>query len=88
VSGLMADLARGVILSGQVAWLARKRGVCLMKIEIHCPVHGETEILDLPDGYETFEGEVKCPVPLRTGSSGANLKIKILAGTLLSVERA
>jgi len=59
-----------------------------MEIEIHCPVHGNTEILDLPDGYKDFEGEVKCPVPLsRQRPGGANLKIKIVAGFLVSVER-
>jgi len=58
-----------------------------MEIEIHCPVHGEKETLDLPDSYENFEGQVTCPVPVGNRSQGAALKIKIVDGKLVSLER-
>lgn len=58
-----------------------------MTIEIHCPFHATTETLELPDGYSTFKGEVACATP---GSSGGSiyLKIEIVAGVLVSLERA
>ena len=31
-----------------------------MTIEIHCPFHRSTEVVELPDGYYNFEGEIKC----------------------------
>ncbi len=31
-----------------------------MTIEIHCSFHGATEVIQLPDGYYDFEGEIKC----------------------------
>ena len=31
-----------------------------MTIEIHCPFHRSTEVVELPDGYYSFEGEIKC----------------------------
>jgi len=60
----------------------------MLQIEIHCPVHGEIEILELPDGYKDFEGEVKCPTPLTNYKTGANLRIKIKDNKLVTVERA
>ena len=33
-----------------------------MELEIHCPVHGFSETLSLPDGYKDFDGEVVCPI--------------------------
>jgi len=60
----------------------------MMQLEIHCPTHGEIEVLELPDGYKDFEGEVLCPVPLAQGRKGARLRIKVKEGKLISVEQA
>jgi hypothetical protein len=30
----------------------------MKKIEIHCPFHGQTEEIQIPDGYYNFEGEM------------------------------
>ncbi len=56
-----------------------------MNLEISCPYHGEIEILDLPDSYVDFEGEVACAL-----SSGAprHLKIKVASGLLIRLERS
>lgn len=64
-----------------------------MKIEIHCPYHGKTEEIELPDGYETFEGEIKCSdegtAPGMTGFVGNyTLRIKLSRGAVMAVERA
>lgn len=56
-----------------------------MKIEIQCPHHGEPESLELPDSYESFEGEVRCSP--REGEATRVLKIKLVRGGLVSVER-
>jgi len=58
-----------------------------MKLEIKCPLHGETETLDLPDSYKDFEGEVLCPTPVTQGRPGARLNIKVKDGVLVSVAR-
>ena len=55
----------------------------MFKVEILCPYHGKIEILELPDSYENFKGEVRC------GSSDDSLpiKIQIVRGHIVSVER-
>jgi len=60
----------------------------MFQIEIHCPMHGKIEILELPDGYKDFEGEVVCPTPVGGRRTGASLRIKIKENKLVTVERA
>ena len=64
-------------------------------IEIHCPWHGETESIELPDGYFNFEGEIKCAstgvIRGPTGQSQGGpftLKIKLYGGDVVEVARA
>jgi len=59
-----------------------------MQLEIQCPVHGEIETLELPDGYKDFEGDVMCPTPVGGLTGGAHLRIKVVDGRLISVERS
>lgn len=56
-----------------------------MKIEIHCPHHGETESLELPDSYKHFDGEVRCSPP--EGETSHIIKIGLVRGSLVSAER-
>lgn len=56
-----------------------------MKIEIHCPHHGETESLELPDSYKHFDGEVRCSPP--EGETSHIIKIRLVRGSLVSAER-
>jgi hypothetical protein len=60
-----------------------------MQIEIQCPVHSTLETIELPDNYRDFGGEVLCatPIPSRAGL-GARLRVTIVDGKLISVERA
>ena len=58
-----------------------------MTIEIQCPVHGALESIELPNSYENFEGEIVCPTP-GVGGRKVHLRVKLVAGNLMSVERA
>jgi len=60
-----------------------------MEIEIHCPVHAQKEMLDLPNSYDNFEGDIQCPFPVsdELGGDGAHLIIKIVGGVLISLKR-
>ena len=59
-----------------------------MEIEIQCPVHGAIEKIELPDGYREFVGEIACATPIPNHTRGALLKITIVDGKLVSVQRA
>ena len=63
-----------------------------MKIEIHCPMHGKTEEIELPDGYFNFEGEIKCGSGEEAGYGGKKapyiLRIKLAGTKVVEVERA
>ncbi len=53
-----------------------------MNIEISCPEHGELEILELPDSYDEFAGQVKCG---RAGNGRTDLRITIENGKLVGL---
>ncbi len=66
-----------------------KEVISVMELEIHCPIHGTSETLELPDHYKDFEGEVVCPTPVNAPGSGdgkARLRLKIIDGLLISVD--
>ena len=58
------------------------------EFDIHCPWHGTNENLELPVGYhdEGFEGEVICSN--HEGGRNFVLRIKIVGGYVVHVERA
>jgi len=61
----------------------------MFEIEIQCPVHGAIEVIELPDGYKDFEGEVVCPTPMgTTRKGGAQLRVKIKDFKVTAVERS
>lgn len=57
----------------------------MVELEISCPIHGETEKIEVPDSYVNagFEGEVRCAHP----ADSAILKIKIYGGHIVAVAR-
>ena len=60
------------------------------KIEVHCPYHGTSESLEVPDEYYNFEGEVACPTSdniLDSDRKALILKVKLAGGKVVSVER-
>ena len=64
-------------------------------IAIQCPYHGQTESIELPEGYFNFEGEIKCGetkaarVPGGQQQAGPfTLKIKLYGGDVVEVARA
>jgi len=54
----------------------------MIKLEIHCPVHGKTETIELPDSYlgpgdrNSFDGEVLCTGQESPTDIVARLRIK------------
>ena len=56
----------------------------MLKLEILCPYHGKIETLELPDSYTQFKGEVRCG----TGDDSLPIKIEIVRGQIISVERS
>lgn len=60
----------------------------MKEIEIHCPIHGVTEKLELPDGYFNFEGEVRCASPVGNSGLGGELRIRLEGDEVKMVERA
>jgi len=62
-----------------------------MKIEIHCPFHGNQEEIEVPDYYLPFEGEVICSSEASVGTNSGPfvLHIKIAPnGRAMQVVRA
>jgi len=63
----------------------------MKKIQIHCPWHGNQEEIEIPDGYTSFEGEVKCASGARIdGNIGGPfvLHIRLASGQVIEVSRA
>ncbi|MBA7702350.1 hypothetical protein ES703_111114 [subsurface metagenome] len=56
----------------------------MLKLEILCPYHGKIETLELPDSYAQFKGEVRCGA----GDESLPIKIEIVRGQIISVERS
>ena len=56
----------------------------MLKLEILCLHYGKIETLELPDSYRHFKGEVRCGA----GDESLPIKIEIVRGEILSVERS
>ena len=58
-------------------------------ITIHCPFHGDIETITIPSAYiETgFKGEVQCKPKSPRDEVAVALRIEIVRGDVLSVER-
>ncbi len=55
---------------------------------ISCPYHGNMETIELPDSYDdNYEGEVPYSRS-QVGSVPLRLKVKIVNGKIVSLERA
>ena len=56
----------------------------MLKLEILCPHHGKIETLELPDSCTQFKGEVRCGA----GDESLSIKIEVVRGQIISVERS
>ena len=54
-----------------------------MEIELFCPYHLKDELLELPDSYRYFQGEIECSPP--PGEPPINMKVWIIRGLLVDV---